>query len=302
MKEFFQSWNPKKESLQLVDSANEIISEYAADGFQLTLRQMYYQFVSQNLIENTIPSYKRLSKLLTNARLAGLVSWSAIEDKHREHNDYWFAEDATEEIKKLQYYIRFDQWQRQDCYIECWVEKDGLLAIVERACDPLLVPNMACKGYLSASEAYNAGKRFEQAARAGKRCILLHLGDHDPSGLDMTRDNKIRTELFSHNSQVEVKRLALNMDQIEQYEPPPNPAKISDPRADDYIKQFGRVSWELDALKPRVLVKLIQSEIEKHINAPKWAEIKQLQESERSILESLAENWDDIKQYIQSTF
>ena len=112
------------------------------------------------------------------------------------------------------------------------------------------MPYMACKGNLSASEAWRAGQRFERAAEAGKDLVLFHLGDQDPSGVDMTRDNGDRVELYSSGQFVDVRRLALNMDQVEEYSPPPNPVKLTDSRAEGYVAQFGTSSWELDALEP----------------------------------------------------
>lgn len=81
-----------------------------------------------------------------------------------------------------------------------------------------------------------------------ERRVILHLGDHDPSGIDMTRDISDRLELFG--ADVEVKRIALNWDQIDEFTPPPNPAKLSDSRAGAYIAEYGDESWELDALEP----------------------------------------------------
>lgn len=52
---------------------------------------------------------------------------------------------------------------------------------------------------------------------------------------------------------VEVRRLALNMEQVRKYDPPPNPAKVTDSRFAAYCDQFGDESWELDALSPKVV-------------------------------------------------
>jgi hypothetical protein len=71
----------------------------------------------------------------------------------------------------------------------------------------------------------------------------------------MTRDIRERMDKFG--VAVDVQRIALNMDQIREYNPPPNPAKESDSRYSDYIKEYGGQSWELDALKPQTLHDLI---------------------------------------------
>jgi len=295
MKIQYINWNPKQASLQLVDKANDIIDEYYSAGYTLTLRQLYYQFVARDLIENTERSYKNLGSVITKARLAGLISWQAIEDRNRQHNSFWYDEDETSPVKDLPRFIRYDQWARQDTYVEVWVEKEALGNVVERACGPLLVPHLACKGYLSASEAWRAGQRFQEKLDEGKHCRLIHLGDHDPSGIDMTRDNIDRIDLFTDGSGVEISRIALNMDQVEQYRPPTNPAKLKDSRAKEYIKKYGRSSWELDALEPSVLEKLITQEIEQYIDYDMWEDVMKLQNETREVLTSVYDNWESVR-------
>lgn len=267
MKIAYIDWTPKAESLRVVNTAAAIIREYKGQGYILTLRQLYYQFVSRDLIENTERSYKNLGKIIAKARMAGLISWDAIEDRGRGLSAFWYDEDETNAIRDLPDFIRFDRWERLGVYVEVWVEKEALGNVVSRACEPFFVPHLSCKGYLSASEAWVAGRRFRAKMRAGHECFLLHLGDHDPSGIDMTRDNRERVDLFSESlGGVTVKRLALNMDQVLQYSPPPNPAKITDSRADAYIDEYGPTSWELDALEPSVIAALLTEEIQSHID------------------------------------
>lgn len=294
MRELFIPWEPRPASRRLVDTANRIIREYQADGYTLTLRQLYYQFVARDIIANSERSYKNIGGLITKARMAGMISWEAIEDRNRQHHGFYFEENEETLIEQLQYGISFDQWERQATYVEVWVEKEALGNVVSRACRPLLVPYMACKGYLSASEAWRAGKRFEEKLNEDKRCVLIHLGDHDPSGIDMTRDNKDRLNLFS-NGEVEVVRIALNMDQVDQYGPPPNPTKVTDSRADGYIERFGHTSWELDALEPQVIERLIIDEVTQHIDSDEWAQVTDLEDDKRAVLQRLYEHWDEIK-------
>lgn len=296
--EFFKHWKPSLHSSALVTKANQIINDYREQGYILTLRQLYYQFVARDLIENSERSYKNLGNIISKARDAGLIDWSAIEDRNRSFNTFWTDEDSLNVIEDTPRQIRFDQWARQDTYVEVWVEKEALGNVISRACNQFLVPHMSCKGYLSSSEAYRAGKRFERAHMEGKDLVLIHLGDHDPSGIDMTRDNDERLELYSCFSDVDVRRIALNMDQVEQYTPPPNPAKITDSRAKDYIKKFGRTSWELDALEPQVIEDLITKEIKSLINFDTWREVEELEYEEKEKLRRLSRNWDDVQKFL----
>ena len=302
MKIAYQEWNPKPETLDLVYAAEEIIEEYQEAGYVLTLRQLYYQFVARDLIENTERSYKNLGNTITKARMAGLISWEAIEDRNREHRDFWTDEEILNPIMALPEYIRYDRWARQDYYVEVWVEKEALGNVVARACEPFMVPHMSCKGYLSASEAWRAGRRLaDRVWNDDKQCVVIHLGDHDPSGIDMTRDNRDRLDLFAGfeaQPDIEVVRIALNMDQVEAYDPPPNPAKVTDSRAKSYIRRFGRTSWELDALEPRVLHSLIQNTIKEYIDPERWEAVAEQEAEQRDVLRGVYENWDAIKELI----
>lgn len=286
-KQHFKSHNFRGVSDRLIEQADSILDEMAEEGYTLTLRQLYYQFVARDIIPNSEKSYKSLSKLITKAREAGLIAWDAIEDRNRAFKDYNYDEDINNVLYGLEGFIHYDLWARQDNYVEVWVEKDALVNVVERPAKRFRVPYMACKGYLSASHAWRAGQRFREKMEEGKDCVLIHLGDHDPSGLDMTRDNQDRLDLFAGYG-VEVRRIALNIDQVRKYNPPPNPAKFEDPRANDYVRLHGKTSWELDALAPRVIDKMISDEIQSLITDEKsWAELQEQEAKDRARVSAL---------------
>jgi len=256
-------------SVAQITQASEIMAEYQAAGYSLTLRQLYYQFVSRGLFANSIKNYKNLGSLINDARLAGLLDWDEIEDRTRNlvMRSSWSCPSDLLKAAANQYHV--DMWADQPCRVEVWIEKDALVGVIEGVCNKWDVPYFACRGYSSQSEQWRAGHRFSDYIDGGQEVILLHLGDHDPSGVDMTRDNLDRLNVFIGGNALsvdelemfEVRRLALNMNQVEQYQPPPNPAKLTDTRCHDYIAKFGNESWELDALDPMVIGQLIDDEI-----------------------------------------
>lgn len=298
-REQFTTKNFNRRSLATIDTANLIIDEYQGQGIQLTLRQLYYQFVARDLIENSERSYRRLGNIISDGRLAGLIDWYAIEDRTRFLRGITPEEDMNEIMSRLSYMYIADKWADQDAHLEVWIEKDALLSVIETVCNRYQVDYFACRGYASQSELWRAGKRLERRAGEGKKVIVLHLGDHDPSGIDMTRDNRDRIEQFSWNAGVEVKRLALNFDQVEEHNPPPNPAKISDSRAMNYIARHGTSSWELDALDPTVIRDLIENEITQYIDYDNWDDAAQRQDNMRAKLSAVADRWDDIERYLE---
>lgn len=268
---FYIDKNFRPKSLELIETANEIIVEYQEQGFCLTLRQLYYQFVARDIIPNTQRSYDNLGSLINNARLAGLVDWEAIEDRTRnvQKNSHW--DSASGIIRSCEECFAFDKWAEQKYRPEVWIEKDALTGIIEGVCTELDVPYFACRGYNSQSEQWRAGMRFARAISAGQTPIVLHLGDHDPSGIDMTRDNKDRLGILAEE-EIGVKRLALNYKQVERYNPPPNPTKLTDSRASGYVRKYGTSSWELDALEPAVISELVRKAILELRDDDIWAE------------------------------
>lgn len=289
----------QKDARDLIDRANAIIDQYSAQGYSLTLRQLYYRLVATDVnYENTIQQYKKLSSTMSRARYAGLTSWTAISDNHRNFNNIFIENELTAAVEDLARFYAPDRWQDQEDYIEVWVEKDALTDVISKPCKRWGVSYMACKGYMSSTQAWQAALRFGKAAQEGKNCYLLHLGDHDPSGIDMTRDNGARLGEFWCN--VRVRRLALNMDQIEMYNPPPDPAKVTDSRFERYAAEHGDLSWELDALEPQVIDKLLDDTIQQHIDDPD-AYNERVQETRdgRKVLDWMGENSFDIIDYVK---
>ena len=191
-----------------------------------------------------------------------------------------------------------DMWENQDTYVEVWVEKDALIGVVERPCEKWDVNFMACRGYMSQSEEWQAANRFEEAENNGKTPILIYLGDHDPSGIDMSRDHNSRLNMFLNHTgiDIEVRRIALNYDQVRAYNPPPNPTKITDSRSPDYIRKFGRECWELDALKPSVIDKLVTEAIHEFRDPDLWEVQLEVVKEQREKLEKAYKNIrDDFK-------
>ena len=267
MKERFIDKNFRAATLAIIITANKIIEEYRDQGFILTLRQLYYQFVARDLIPNTERSYKRLGSIVNDGRLAGLIDWLAIEDRTRNINENTHWNSPAEIIEAARRGYAIDMWANQDTRVEVWIEKNALIGIIEGVCRELDVPYFACIGYVSQSEQWRAYKRHAE----NQRTIVIHLGDHDPSGIDMTRDNQERLDTFhGWTGGTEVKRIALNMDQVDEYGPPPNPAKVTDSRFEAYLADYGEESWELDALEPSVMVGLIRNTIDEYRDPDLW--------------------------------
>lgn len=296
-------------SLAVAVQARTICEQYARQGYSLTLRQLYYRFVANGWIANQQKEYKRLGGIVNDARMAGIIDWNHLEDRTRSIEERSKWDHPRDIILACAEQFHNDYWATAPVHVEVWVEKEALADVVQQATYPYDVTSLACRGYMSQSEQWSASQRFLRKIKQGKRIVVIHLGDHDPSGIDMSRDNEERLRTFLHHDVAremarrdpslllswsnceafavdtwgvnlvpepddgrthdlfEFRRIALNMDQVEQYDPPPNPAKSTDSRFEGYLAEYGDESWELDALEPTVLTDLITNNLAEFMDA-----------------------------------
>lgn len=298
-KEYFTGKNFGAARLELLDLINDILDEYEGMGFDLDLRQLYYQLVARGTIENSINSYKRIGKLVGDGRLAGLIDWDMIVDRNRRTVYFANWEDPAGRLMSAARTFRIDKWADQDCHVEVVVEKNALSGVFGPVCNELDIRFTAAKGYPSASILYRMAKRLIEKAEQGKEIWILHFGDHDPSGIDMTRDLADRLDLFAFDDEIEIDRLALNMDQVQRLQPPENPAKTTDTRFKAYMAEFGSSSWELDAVEPGELARILTEAVEGLRDEDLWEVAVRKESRMRSELHQMAMDYrinkDDAK-------
>ncbi len=307
MKQTYRDVTINDAKADMIDQANDIIATYQADGYDLTLRQLYYQFVARDLLPkkwadpatgstNNIRSYKKLGEIISDGRYAGRIDWAAIKDRTRELGENVHWRNPAELVRVYGKHYRLDTRIDQENYIEVWVEKDALEGVIERSCRKLDVPWLSCRGYVSASTMQESALRLIRQERHGKDTIILHFGDHDPSGIDMTRDMQARLAEFG--SSAKIVRIALNMDQVEAFNPPPNPAKETDSRFKGYIEAHGEESWELDALDPHVITDLIEVAIGELTDESRRSDLRRKEEKHKIELRVVEKRWSDVIEFL----
>lgn len=282
-----------KRSTELLDSCLVIIKKYQKLGIKLTLRQLYYQLVSGDIIPNIQPEYKRLGTLITDARYAGIVDWSAIEDRVRVPKIPSEFDGIPDLMNVALRSYRLDRWKGQEYHVELFTEKDALSSILAPKANEWHINFCVNRGYASATALYDTAQRFKWYLLSKKKeaCVVLYLGDHDPSGLDMIRDIKDRLDEFIPEGRIEVDHIALTYKQIKEFNPPPNPTKTSDTRAWKYIESWGRESWEVDAMPPEALQKLIDDSIKKYLDISKMDSVIAQEDNDKETIESFAEGF-----------
>jgi hypothetical protein len=289
----YEHKNFRDATMAIIRQADAFCRAYEAQGLTLSLRQLYYVFVSRDLIPNKQSEYKRLGNIISEARMAGLIDWNHLEDRGRSVTElaHWSSPSEIMGIVGRQY--RVDKWRNQPYRPFVLIEKDALSGVFQPICNQLDIPFFACKGYASVSSMWQLGQRLRGYLQADQDPVIIHFGDHDPSGLDMTRDIGDRLSVFM-GERCEVRRLALNYDQVQMYNPPPNPAKETDARFAAYADEYGESSWELDALEPTTLASLVESSILDLRDDAIWEADARAEAEERDLLRSAAERWSDI--------
>lgn len=229
------AWTP------ILDRAATIVRSYDTS---VTLRQLFYRLVSEQLIHNSVVTYKALSARTAEMRRSN--SFPELIDRGRIiHRDLTFTSPG-DAMERLVDWYRLDRTAGQDVSVFLAVEKAGLVVQLRAWFGDLGVPILAMGGYSSQTYVDDVVRDVERQQRPA---VLLYAGDFDPSGEDIDRDFVARSDCWA-----KVLRVALTAAQVETYSLPPNPGKVTDSRAAAFTARHGElVQVELDALPPEVL-------------------------------------------------
>ena len=263
-----------RRTLDLIESAKQILAAY----HPMTLRQVYYQLVSQQIINNSEAEYNRLSRALVVARKEGFIPWEWIEDRLRQPRGVSMWRDLPEYIEVILYSYRKDIWEEQPNYLEVWLEKQALSAVFEEVLEEYGITLNVGRGYDGWSSIYEAAKRYRVREMNGQDVTILYFGDLDPSGADMPRSLEERLGFFE--SYPEIVRCALTFDDVERYNLPPAPAKKGDTRSKEFIRRYGDIAVELDALPVEILRQRIKNAIERRLDFEAFQEVLSEEEAE----------------------
>ena len=281
----------QKKRRHLLDEAIKIIEKYERGKYYITVRQVFYQMVTLDLIDNNKKEYDRIVEILVDGRMLGEINWNTIVDRARRRVMPGQFSSMKRFVGAVKDSFRKPRWEDQVHYIEVMVEKEALAGILEPIAEEYHVSLIANKGYSSASAMHEAAMRIKGKMDEGKICHVLYLGDHDPSGVDMGRD--IRDRLTEFECKVEVERIALTMEQIMEYSLPPNIVKKTDSRSAEYVKKYGNKSWELDALNPEILTNLLESGILAYLDEGKYHEMEKQEDAERTRLQDIVDRLEE---------
>lgn len=263
---------------------NHFIAE--SDGEQMSVRHLFYLLVGANIIHKTEAAYTSLVSHLSKWRRCGQVEWSAFTDSTRWHIKTETFDSMNDALVNTAATYRRNLWSTQKVYVEMWCEKDAMAGTIARAAEPFGVPVFVARGFASLSSLYSAANTFRAAAAAGKRCVIHHFGDWDPSGVAAC-ESIVRAFRDDFKVDVELVRAAVTAKQIKAMKLPTRPVKTSDSRA---AKWTGGECVELDTMPPAEIRKLVESCITQHITDRRaWEVLKETEILERTTLKYIQE-------------
>jgi len=255
----------------------------------MTVRQVFYRLVSNGAIAKTEGEYKTtVVRLLGEMRRAREIPFGWIADNTR-----WMRKPTTDgsleiALRRTAEAYRRSVWDNQDAYVEVWLEKDALAGVLWKATSPWDVPLMVTRGYPSLSYLHSAAEAIQAK---GKPAYLYYLGDHDPSGCDITRAVEEGIREFAPGVDLTFERVAVTRDQIRDMRLPTRPTKKTDSRS----KGFEGESVEVDAIPPKALNSLVERCIVQHIDPEAHQRLKRVEQAERDTVECIAaHDWSDL--------
>ena len=281
------TWTPKrqKQAEQILSVVNSL-----SDYWPLTLRQIYYRLVASGVIANTRSKYNDLSKVIKQMRLDGLMPWAVLEDRVRRVSDKRGYEDSEAFLQEnLRWFLKgYTRClvQGQENYVEIWCEKDALSRIFEEVAYPYCIRAVTCRGYQSMTFLKAYADRADAAIEKGQTPVVLYFGDLDPSGVQMFEAAQQTLEDELDVIGVDFIRVGLNPEHVAAHNLPNNPdaLKMTDVRAKAYVKRFGEIAVELDALHPAILEAMAKDAVEDQFDMDLFDEQRELERQDRDRL------------------
>jgi hypothetical protein len=267
----------------------EEIAAVLTDDHPQTCRSVFYRLVSRRAVPKTEAAYQGIVvRLLTRMRLDGAIPFTWITDGTRLRRKPNSARNMAAALERFQEGYRRDLWQDQDAYVEVWAEKDAITGVLFEETWVYDVPLMSCRGYPSVTYLHSAA---EEIARQQKPAYLYYFGDHDPSGVDITRNVEARLREFAPTAKIHFERVAVTPKQIKKLHLPTRPTKTTDSRS----KGFSGESVEVDAIEPKELRRILRNCITRHLSKADIEANERTEQLERESLEELIQGFRGVE-------
>jgi hypothetical protein len=251
--------------------------------------------------DEQVDIYKALVRTLKWMRIDDMLEWSAITDEHRMTTPKIGFTDSREFIDhKLKYFLvgyTRCMAQKQENYIEVWIEKAALLHIVKPVADSFCRRMVVCRGYNSVTFQTMFYNRATEAINAAQQPIVLYFGDWDPSGVNMiyAAMQTLTEELDLYG--IKYYRAGINPEHFERIPADPVPLKSSDSRSRRFIEQYGPRAYELDAFHPEQLQQLVYDSIVAFTDMSEYESNAKKEEIDMEAINNLK---NEVRDYIET--
>jgi hypothetical protein len=286
----YAPWRPQKKTTRKMFQVMQILQEYQAH-LPLTARQIFYRMVAAYDYPKTESAADSLNEYLVRARRAEMIPFEDIRDDgisvmdqahYRDENAFY--KHVHDEGKAYQR----DKLARQNIDVRVYCEAAGMMPQLEKVCEPYSIPVYSCSGF----DSLTAKHRLKEACwRAfvykGRKTVILHLGDYDPSGESIFNDGLVE-DIYAflerdvpHKEPHEVavfERVALKAEHIERFSLPTAPPKSTDSRTKNWQ---GAATCQLEALPPDVLAGLLDATVKTYLNLATLEQDRKAEEEER---------------------
>lgn len=274
----FIEWRPQPKTMALIMQVRAVLDEYQ-DHLPMTLRQVFYRLVGAHGYAKTERDYDRLLEAMNRARRAGLIKFSAIRDDGF-HSNQWLGwksiEAAKHSIIRDAKEYRIDRQRGQPVKLAACCEAAGMAPQLERVCAPYSIPVYSSGGFDSLTVKHDMAQSFSEISPVR----ILHIGDHDPSGVHIfgSLDEDVRAFTAEFGGEVEFIRLAVTPDHIARYDLPTAPPKETDRR------NFAGETVQAEALPPDVLASILRDAIDTHLDMDVYRQAVETESTEREVL------------------
>ncbi len=257
----------------------------------MTARQIFYRLVGAYGYPKTEGAYSSLTEHLVRARRAKMIPFDHIRDDGisvMSHAHYADENAFYKRVNDMGKAYKRDKLANQKIDMRVYCEASGMIPQLNKVCEPYSVPVYSCSGFDSLSGKYELKQTCWQAFMwHGRRTVILHLGDHDPSGESIFNDGLVE-DIYAflekdvpHKKPREVavfERVALKGEQIERFKLPTEPPKATDSRTKNWQ---GQESCQLEALPPDVLASLLDATLKTYLNLAVYEQDLRAEEDER---------------------
>jgi hypothetical protein len=250
----------------------EIIKQqYQIEG-AMTLRRIYYVLLGKGLQSPGQAAYQNLSQQLLKAREQGYLPWAVMVDRARRIDQRFTFINFDKAFRWIREEYRKNSMLHQKNYVEVWIEKDAVSSIVVDTTWDLDVPLIVGRGWASGTFIHNATPRIsETGGRKKLQVVILYISDLDPEGEHIPRVVERKLKRYGY-PYVEVKKIALNFDQVKEFSLQSNIGfKINEKQREkryvrEFLDRYGEVQYELDALSNIELSRILENELKSLID------------------------------------